>query len=230
MGNKSSKAVDHFAELIHQGRTPPGEAEKTYTKEMIEEGLAIVAKYLDSKKLNVSIVTVGGAVNTVLLKSRASTGDVDFFYRTKTASAIVHEVVEGGKLAEKKLNLSSQWLNNHTVVFIEEGTIHDLYIEAIDQNEKVFSAKGLTVYAAPWNYALMTKLDRAAQQGAKSYDMADAVDYLERLIHSRGEHAVKRSELEAWAKQYKLSEPTKAVMDKLATEFKEKHKKDGLVN
>jgi hypothetical protein len=204
MGNKSSKAVDHFAELIHQGRTPPGEAEKTYTKEMIEEGLAIVAKYLDSKKLNVSIVTVGGAVNTVLLKSRASTGDVDFFYRTKTASAIVHEVVEGGKLAEKKLNLSSQWLNNHTVVFIEvqsfrktvhrllnfgyitqEGTIHDLYIEAIDQNEQVFSAKGLTVYAAPWNYALMTKLDRAAQQGAKSYDMADAVDYLERLIHSR---------------------------------------------
>lgn len=123
MGNKSSKPVDDFAELIHQGRTPPGEAEQTYTKQKIEEGLEVVAKYLASKKLNVSIVTVGGAVNTVLLKTRASTGDVDFFYRTKDSSSkdssIVHQVVKGGELAEKKLNLGSQWLNNHTVVFIE---------------------------------------------------------------------------------------------------------------
>lgn len=139
MGNKSSKPVDDFAELIHQGRTPPGEAEQTYTKQKIEEGLEVVAKYLASKKLNVSIVTVGGAVNTVLLKTRASTGDVDFFYRTKDSgskdSEIVHEVVEGGKQAEKDLKLGNQWLNNHTVVFIEvwslRKTVHRHLILAV---------------------------------------------------------------------------------------------------
>ena len=123
MGNKPSRPADDFAELINKGRTPPGQPEQTYSKEKIEEGLKVVAKYLASKGLNVSIVTVGGAVNTVLLKSRASTSDVDFFYRSKNArsnphdSKIVHEVMEGGKLAEKKLG--HQWLNNHTAIFID---------------------------------------------------------------------------------------------------------------
>ena len=252
MGNKSSRPVDDFAELIHNGRTPPGEPEQTYSKERIEEGLKVVAKYLASKKLDVAIVTVGGAVNTVLLKSRTSTGDVDFFYRTKASgpkeSNLVHEVVEGGKLAEKGLKLGSQWLNNHTVVFIEvlsspktssspnlgcitqEHIIHDLYDEAVAQNEKVFAAKGLTVYAAPWNYALMAKLDRAGKPGAKLYDITDAVDYLDRLIKSRHGHAVKKSELKAWAAKYKLAAPTDALIDKLGKQYKEKHRKDGVVD
>jgi hypothetical protein len=233
MGNKSSRPVDDFAELIHNGKTPPGEPEQTYSKEKIEEGLKVVAKYLASKKLNVAIVTVGGAVNTVLLKSRASTGDVDFFYRTKASgskeSNLVHEVVEGGKLAEKELKLGSQWLNNHTVVFIEEHIIHDLYDDAVAQNEKVFSANGLTVYAAPWNYALMAKLDRAGKPGAKSYDITDAVDYLDRLIKSRHGHAVKKSELKAWATKFKLAAPTEAVIDRLDKLYKQKHGKDGIV-
>jgi hypothetical protein len=53
------------------------------------------------------------------------------------------------------------------------------------------------MYAAPWNYALMTKLDRAGKRGVKSYDMTDAVDYLGRLIRSKGGHAVKKSGLKA---------------------------------
>lgn len=123
MGNKSSRPADDFAELIHKGRPQPGQPEQTYSKEQIEAGLKVVANYLASKKLDVPIVAVGGAVNTVLLKSRASTGDVDFFYRTKDSASkdsnITHEVVEAAKRAEKELNLGSQWLNNHTAVFIE---------------------------------------------------------------------------------------------------------------
>jgi len=232
MGNKSSRPADDFAELIHKSRPLPGQPEQTYSKARIEEGLKVVAGHLASKGLNISIVTVGGAVNTVLLKSRASTGDVDFFYCTKDSSAggnnVVHEVVEAGKLAETELGLGHQWLNNHTAVFIEETTLNSLYEQAIKQNDKVFSAKGLTVYAAPWNYALMTKLDRAAKPGAKSYDMADAVDYLGRLIQSRG-NAVKKSELGEWAKQYKLGAPPETLIDRLAREYKEKNKKDGIV-
>lgn len=123
MGNKSSRPVDNFAELVHKGKSRAQQPEQTYSKEKIEEGFKFVAKYLASKGLDVSIVSVGGAVNTVLLKSRASTSDVDFFYRTKNEGSkdidVMHEVVAAGKLAEKQLKLGEQWLNNHTVTFIE---------------------------------------------------------------------------------------------------------------
>lgn len=108
--------------------------------------------------------------------------------------------------------------------------LNDLYDRAIQQNEKVFSAKGLTVYAAPWDYAMMTKLDRAAKPGSKSYDMTDAVDYLGCLIRSRGGRAVKRSELMAWATRYKLRAPPEADIKDLAERYKAKHKRDGIVD
>lgn len=108
--------------------------------------------------------------------------------------------------------------------------IHDIYDDAISENEKVFAANGLTVYAAPWNYALVTKLDRAGKSTAKSYDIADAVDYLGRLIKLRGGHAVKKSELKAWATKYKLGAPTEVVVGKLAAQYKEKNKKDGVID
>jgi len=234
MGISSSHPVDGFSQLIHQRQAQDPGHEQTYTKEKIEEGLKVVASHLHAKKLNVSIVTVGGAVNTVLLKTRASTGDVDFFYRTKNSgssdSQLVHEVVEGGKLAETKLGLGQQWLNNHTVVFIEEGTINDLYAEAIQQKAIVFSAQGLTVYAAPWVYSMMAKLDRAAKPGAKSYDVTDAVDYLDRAIKLRGGQAVKKSELKAWATKYKLTVPTEALIEKVNKAYKAKYGKDGIVS
>ena len=129
MGNKSSRPADDFAELVHKGKRRAQQPEQTYSKEKIEEGFKFVAKYLASKGLNVSIVTVGGAVNTVFLKSRASTSDVDFFYRTKDAGSkdinVMHEVAAAGKLAEKQLGLGEQWLNNHTVTFIEVQSLHE---------------------------------------------------------------------------------------------------------
>jgi hypothetical protein len=112
MGNQSSRPKDDFAELVHKGKKRSEQPEQTYSKERIEEGLKFVAKHLASKKLNVAIIAVGGVVNTLLLKSYASTGDVDFFYRTKDSGSrdtnIVHEIIEAGKLAERELKLDDQ--------------------------------------------------------------------------------------------------------------------------
>ncbi|KAK3055741.1 hypothetical protein LTS18_011786, partial [Coniosporium uncinatum] len=41
--------------------------------------LTDVAAFLRSKKLNITIIAVGGAVNTIFLQTRRSTHDVDFF-------------------------------------------------------------------------------------------------------------------------------------------------------
>lgn len=65
------------------------------------------------------IIVVGGAVNTLLLHTRESTGDVDLFYRTKTKNEEVTKVIVAAGTAATKLKLGDQWLNNHTAVFFE---------------------------------------------------------------------------------------------------------------
>ncbi|THV01283.1 hypothetical protein K435DRAFT_776118 [Dendrothele bispora CBS 962.96] len=214
-------------DLVVQPGAPP---EQQLTADVITKGLNAVASALNAKKLNLSIIAVGGAVNTLLLHTRQSTGDVDFFYRTKTKNEDVTQVITAADAARKTLQLDDHWLNNHTALFIQEGTIQLLYDEAVQQNEKVFTAPGLTVYAAPWRYALLTKLDRLSKTGARPYDMSDAVGYLERLITKRGGTAVKKSELTTWAGEFKFTVPTDDLMNSLGAEYKKKTGKDGVVN
>ncbi|KAF8335375.1 uncharacterized protein EI90DRAFT_3152992 [Cantharellus anzutake] len=209
----------------------PGTAEVQMTAATIKQGLTTVASVLKAKGLNVSIIAVGGAVNTLYLQTRASTGDVDFFYRTKTKHEDVTQLITAADSARKTLKLDDQWLNNHTALFIEEGTIQRLYDEAVTQNDVVFNAPGLKVYAAPWRYALGAKLDRLSKTGARPYDMSDAVDYLDRLIRKRGGQApVKRSELKAWANEFKFTAPSDDLINRLGDEYKKKYGKAGIMN
>lgn len=105
-----------------------------------------------------------------------------------------------------------------------------LYDEAVDQRDIVFSAPGLTMYAAPWRYALSAKLDRLSKPGARPYDMSDAVDYLDRLIGKRGGQAVRKSELKTWAGEFKFAVPSDNLMNRLGNEYSEKYGRTGIVN
>lgn len=113
---------------------------------------------------------------------------------------------------------------------MQVGTIQKLYDEAVTQNEVVFTATGLTVYAAPWRYAIASKLDRLSKSGSKSYDLSDAVAYLKKLIAKKGGTAVKKSELKDWAKEFGFTNPSDDTVKKLKDEYKEKEKKDGIVD
>ena len=98
---------------------PGGPPEQPMSADTIRQGLSSVAATLNSKCLNITIVAVGGAVNTLLLRTRESTSDVDFFYRTKTKHEDVTKVIVAANAATTKLKLGDQWLNNHMAVFIE---------------------------------------------------------------------------------------------------------------
>jgi len=100
----------------------------------------------------------------------------------------------------------------------------------VTQNDVVFTARGLTVYAAPWRYALCTKLDRLSKAGARPYDMSDAVDYLQRLVGKRGGRAVKKSELKAWADEFKFTVSSDQLMRRLGDEYKKKYGDVGIVD
>lgn len=228
MGNcLSANDTASLRDIVSRPNVPD---EQPMSADTIRQGLKNVAASLNSKGQNISIIAVGGAVNTLLLHTRESTGDVDFFYRTKTKHEDVTRVIVAADIAANKLKLGDHWLNNHTAVFIEEGTIQRLYDEAIEQNEIVFREPGLAVYAAPWRYALLTKLDRLAKPGARPYDMSDAVGYLERLITKHGGKAVKRSEIKTWAGEFKFTVPTEKLLDSLRDEYKKKTGKDGVIN
>ena len=86
------------------------------------------------------------------------------------------------------------------------------------------------MYAAPWRYALGTKLDRLSKTGARPYDMNDAVGYLIRLVAKNGGKAVKKSELKAWAKEFKFTVPTENLMESLGKEYKKKTGKVGIID
>ncbi len=109
--------------------------------------------------------------------------------------------------------------------------IQRLYDEGVTQNDVVFNEPGLTVYAAPWRYALCAKLDRLSKTGARPYDMSDAVDYLDRLIGKRGgRQAVKKSELRAWADEFKFTVPSDTLIKRLGDEYKKKYGGVGIVD
>lgn len=117
MGNcLSANDAASLRDLVARPNVPP---EQPMSAQTIQQGLTTVAATLKAKGQNISIVAVGGAVNTLLLRSRESTGDVDFFYRTKTKHEDVTRVIVAADAAATKLKLGDQWLNNHTAVFIE---------------------------------------------------------------------------------------------------------------
>lgn len=117
MGNcLSSKDTVSLGNLVGRPGVPP---EQPMSADIIRKGLNSVAASLHSKGQNISIIAVGGAVNTLLLHTRESTGDVDFFYWTKTKNEDVTKIIVAANSAASKLKLGDQWLNNHTAIFIE---------------------------------------------------------------------------------------------------------------
>jgi hypothetical protein len=116
MGNcLSDNNTTSISDLV----TRPGTTEQQMTADTINQGLTAVATALNAKRRNVSVIAVGGAVNTLYLRTRPSTGDVDFFYHTKTRHEDVTQLIRAADSARKRLKLEDHWLNNHTALFIE---------------------------------------------------------------------------------------------------------------
>ena len=117
MGNCLSAKKDTVSLRDLVGRPGVAPPELPMSVDTIWRGLTSVAATLHSKGQNVSIFVVLGAVNTLLLlHTRESTGDVDFFYRTKTKNEEVTKVIVAAGTAATKL--TNGWIN-HTAVFFE---------------------------------------------------------------------------------------------------------------
>lgn len=175
----------------------------------ITRALGYVAEFLQSRRRNMTLVAVGGAVNTVLLQTRNSTHDVDFFsqdLRGSEASLLREAVVYAEE--RSSVPLGDRWLNNETgTIGGTREQIPQLVTQATQQRDIVFQQPGLTIYAAPWNYAFVTKVGRITYGTGRTYDWDDAIVYLHQHIRRHGHTPVPVSQIRRWGAEYRRNTP-----------------------
>ncbi|PVH94215.1 hypothetical protein DM02DRAFT_732656 [Periconia macrospinosa] len=171
-------------------------------RETLLGALTNVAHYLNSQRANITVISVGGAVNTIFFETRRATHDVDFYNQQLRASDYNLIKLAMQYAQSRDTNLQSEWFNNRTILFIPKTQREYLTQQAFTQDEVVFQRPGLKVLAAPWDYAICAKLDRCAGAGlnqSKPYDYSDAATYLRRYLQIHNLVVVTRSQVYEWA-------------------------------
>lgn len=181
-------------------------ADQTISGSTLRRGLSSMATYISQNRRTVSVVAVGGAVNTILLRTRETTHDVDFFHSTTTGSE-TSLISQAGRYANHENNdsLGDNWFNNTTTLYMTRDLQAQLTREAEAQNEIVFQEPGLRVLAAPWNYAFCGKMDRLSKDTARPYDPNDAATYLQRYIARHGGRPVQIAQIQQWSKHFRTA-------------------------
>lgn len=182
----------------------PKTTEEIRRKDM-ERALALMAEYLQGRGANITAITVGGAVNAILLQTRPTTHDVDIFGSTldNDARVLLDEAMQYAQ-QHSAVNLGTDWFNTETQIFLTATMQERLTNTALERNVVVFQRPGLTLLAAPWEYAFTAKLSRIATgERVRAYDQDDAVAYLNQIILGRSNQPVRRASIERWANRYR---------------------------
>lgn len=181
-----------------------------------------MGQFLDQRGVSATVMTVGGAVNTVYLQSRQSTHDVDFFLATPNATehTVIHEAARSAARSARahQGDIGANWFNNATQLLMGRDIQARLAQAAIQQNVIVHqyrgSRGGIVVYAAPWAYAFCGKLNRLCESNARPYDITDAVSYLRQHIQTTGRQTISVEEIEGWCRDYRKN-VTHDVLDRV---------------
>lgn len=177
------------------------------SKETLVQALQHVSVYLAAKNTQITLIAVGGVVNTLLLENRVHTRDVDFFNDNLTVEDTAF-ILQGARYATKmNRSLEPEWLNNHTVLFIPVDIRRVLTSEAFTQNEIVFDSPSLRLIAAPWEYLFCTKVDRITRTGnntLRPYDQTDAIYYLRRHLSCSSISGITLARLRLYFARYRI--------------------------
>lgn len=179
----------------------------------LQTALSNVADYLKCRKESFTLVAVGGAVNTILLRSRETTHYVDFFCQLLKEPRLGMLRDAGVHAAQmSSLPMSLDWLNNATarIPGVAEH-IDNLVKEAASQNAVVFQKPGLKVLAAPWNYSFIKKVSSISRGTGRDYDGDDAVAYLHQHINRHSGRPVPFRVVQEWGARYRSLCPAEIV-------------------
>ncbi|WEW61740.1 hypothetical protein PRK78_007234 [Emydomyces testavorans] len=200
------------------------------TRDDLLDGLQHVADYLHAHGVYIEIYMVGGAVNTIHLRSRKYTHDVDFIAGPISTDKHFH-LCKATQHAVKNsyAPFTKDWINNATERMPEViGKVPRLIAEARAQNIVIFHVSGLKVLAAPWNYALVKKINRIISPLPKKYDINDAANYLNEYIKKNGNRPVHVRQIREWGRIYEAEVPDWALQ-KVNKEYSRYHRKQGII-
>lgn len=184
-----------------------------------------VSDYIAQRRQHISAIVVGGAVNTLLLKSRQATHDVDLFGSDVDNSArmVLDQAMHDAQ--QRFPGLGTDWMNTETQMWMPGPLHEELTAAARKQNVKVFDGAGLTLYAAPWAYAFSAKVSRILTGGAqaRSYDLADAVTYIHAHIRANGNHPVPVATALQWARRFHHESTESVLRDRVDHEYRKRY-------
>ena len=197
-------------------------------RQTLRAALTTMANYIDSHRQDITVITVGGAVNTMLLQTRESTHDVDFFGTNLNNNQRIL-LNDAAKYAERRsaTPLGGEWFNNQTMLWLPPDVHRTVTEEALRQNEVVVEKRGLKIVAAPWNYALCGKMNRLVRPDQlRPYDLPDAVAYLRYYIRKNG-GPVPAARIKAWCRSYQ-KDTSNEVIRSINREYKRLYRTDGI--
>lgn len=171
----------------------------------LENALGLMASYLNRKNAQITVIAVGGAVNTIFLKTRNSTHDVDIFgSNLDNSSRMLLDEALHYAIQQSPSPLGTDWMNTENQMWLSPTLHRELTNEAIRQNVRVFDRAGLRVLAAPWEYAFSGKISRLLTGGSqiRPYDLKDAIHYLSRIVNQHGGQPIPVATVEGWARRF----------------------------
>ena len=199
-----------------------------YDRDTLQHALAVMAKYIQLENEDLTIITVGGAVNTILLRNRQTTHDVDFLGSNMDRDQ--HGILmRAAAVAKCHGQLAHGWFNNEVSLGLPAKALQKVIREAIAQDEVVFQMRGLKVIAAPWEFQLCGKMNRhACGDIMRPYDISDAVSYLRRYIQTHDNEPVSVRTIRRWTVSY-YKKTNRTIIGQIAQEYKRIYEKDGIV-
>ncbi|KAI9895096.1 MAG: hypothetical protein M1814_000321 [Vezdaea aestivalis] len=219
MGCGSSKVSDiDLIDVAPRRQRQGGQAvQVALNRGNLNDALEYTAAYLSSCGQHLILTVVGGAVNTILLQTRLATHDIDIFSNnlSRDESRVLQEAATYARrsMAQKRgVNLPTDWLNSATTIFVPPNLRNTLRQEALAQNEAVFNSRGLTLLAAPWQYAVAAKLHRISGGNPNQNDAPDAASYLHRYLQGRRMNAIAASSIRHWINRYEVNAQEQSIL------------------
>jgi hypothetical protein len=201
-------------------------------RDTIYQALVLTARYLNSRGVQVTAITVGGAVNCLLLRTRQSTHDVDIFgTNLSTPNRILLDEAMQHAIGESSVQLGTDWLNTETQMWMSPTMQRELTEQAIRQNTVVFQQPGLTLLAVPWAYAFSAKVSRLVtlSSQARPYDLDDAVHYLSQIVQQNGGQPVAVDIVEGWANRYNHTTSASFLLETVNRQYERVYRRPGIV-
>ncbi|KAH6628847.1 hypothetical protein F5144DRAFT_604968 [Chaetomium tenue] len=198
---------------------------------VLRTALDSVSAYIAARNRHLSVIAVGGAVNTLHLRSRTTTHDVDVFGSDfgNESRILLDEAMHDAQ--QHVPGLGTDWLNTETQMYMP-GPMHDELTQlARRQNVQVYVGQGLTIFAAPWEYAFTAKINRILVGGvqARPYDLDDAVTYIHEYIQSHGNQPVPMATVLKWARRWHHEVTDDVLRNRVTPEYRRRYGRDAFV-